>query len=115
MNIIEKILKSHSVDNLKSVSPGDIVTVSVDRAIIVDMAALHPEFVNNPPIKPFDPDKIAIIFDHFVPPPNIEIANRVNKLRKLAKIWGLKDFYDVGRGGISHVFLENLDGFYQVQ
>ena len=104
MNIIEKILKSHSVDNLKSVSPGDIVTVSVDRAIIVDMAALHPEFVNNPPIKPFDPDKIAIIFDHFVPPPNIEIANRVNKLRKLAKIWGLKNFYDVGRGGISHVF-----------
>ncbi len=103
MNTIEKILKNHSIDEIHNVSPGDIVTVNVDKAIIVDMAALHPEFINNPPLKPFDNDKIAIIFDHFVPPPNIEIANRVDKLRKLARLWNIKDFYDVGRGGISHV------------
>ncbi len=103
MNTIEKILKNHSIDKPQEVSPGDIVTVNVDKAIIVDMAALHPEFINNPPIKPFDKDKIAIIFDHFVPAPNIEIANRVDKLRKLARLWNITDFYDIGRGGISHV------------
>ena len=102
MNTIEKILKNHSVSRVNQVSPGDIVTVNVDKAIIVDMAALHPEFLNNPPIKPFDSNKIAIIFDHYVPPPNTEIANRVNKLRKLAGMWNIKDFYDIGRGGISH-------------
>jgi 3-isopropylmalate/(R)-2-methylmalate dehydratase large subunit len=103
MNIVEKILFNHSAEPIRSISPGDIVTVKVDRAIIVDMAAVHPEFVNNPPIKPFDPDKVSLVFDHYVPAPNIEIADRVNRLRKLVDRWGIKDFYDVGRGGISHV------------
>ncbi|MEM0139837.1 MAG: aconitase/3-isopropylmalate dehydratase large subunit family protein [Ferroplasma sp.] len=111
MNTVEKILKNHSVEPVKEVSPGDIVTVNVDKAIIVDMAALHPEFVNNPPIKPFDSNKIAIVFDHYVPPPNIEIANRVNKLRKLVKMWNVRDFYDIGRGGISHALGGELGWF----
>ncbi|EQB73027.1 MAG: hypothetical protein AMDU4_FER2C00110G0027 [Ferroplasma sp. Type II] len=103
MNIIENILFNHSVEPVKYVSPGDIVTVNVDRVIMVDMAALHPEFLDNPPVKPFDPEKISLVFDHYVPAPNIEIANRVNRLRKVVDRWGIKDFYDVGRGGISHV------------
>lgn len=111
MNTVEKILKNHSVEKVSDVSPGDIVTVNVDKAIIVDMAALHPEFVNNPPVKPFDKNKIAIVFDHYVPPPNIEIADRVNKLRKLVDMWGIKDFYDIGRGGISHTIGGELGWF----
>ena len=103
MNIVENILFNHSVEPVKDVSPGDIVTVNVDRVIMVDMAALHPEFLDNPPVKPFDPEKISLVFDHYVPAPNIEIANRVNRLRKVVDRWGIKDFYDVGRGGISHV------------
>ncbi len=103
MNIIEKILRNHSVEDIPEVSPGDIVTVNVDRAIITDMAALHPEFINEPPVKPFDNNKIAVIFDHFVPPPNIEISSRINRLRKLVDLWNIRDFYDAGRGGISHV------------
>ena len=111
MNIIEKILFNHSIEPLTTVSPGDIVTVNVDRAIMVDMAALHPEFVDNPPVKPFDPEKISLVFDHYVPSPNIEIANRVNRLRKLVSRWGIKDFYDAGRGGISHVIGGELGWF----
>ena len=102
MNIVEKILKLHSED-IKEVGPGDIITVNVDKVIITDMAALHPEFINNPPLMPFDSDKIAIIFDHFVPSPNIEISNRINKLRKLVNLWNVMDFYDSGSSGISHV------------
>jgi len=103
MNIVEKILFNHSAEPVNNISPGDIVTVNVDRTIIVDMAALHPEFIENPPVKPFNPEKISLVFDHYVPAPGIEIANRVNRLRKLVKRWGIRDFYDVGRGGISHV------------
>ncbi|SMD30880.1 3-isopropylmalate dehydratase large subunit [Picrophilus oshimae] len=100
MNAIEKILALHS--DKKNVSPGDIVEVSVDMAIILDIIAMHNEFINNPPLKPFDKDKIAIIFDHFVPAPSIEIANRLDKIRKLARIWNIKNFFDYS-GGISHV------------
>jgi 3-isopropylmalate/(R)-2-methylmalate dehydratase large subunit len=111
MNIVEKILFNHSTEHVKAISPGDIATVSVDRAIIVDMAALHPEFVDNPPLRPFDPEKVSLVFDHYVPAPNIEIANRVNRLRKLVSRWGIKDFYDTGRGGISHVLGGELGWF----
>lgn len=103
MNIVEKILFRHSPERINRISPGDIATVNVDRAIIVDMAALHPEFLDNPPARPFDSNKISLVFDHYVPAPSIEIANRVNRLRHLVDRWGIKDFYDVGRGGISHV------------
>ena len=111
MNIVEKILLNHSTEPVKTISPGDIATVGVDRAIIVDMAALHPEFVDNPPLRPFDPDKVSLVFDHYVPAPSIEIANRVNRLRKLVSRWGIRDFFDTGRGGISHVLGGELGWF----
>ena len=84
--------------------PGDIVEVRVDKVIMLDMVSVHPEFMNNPPKRPFDVSKVAVIFDHYVPPPTIEIATNVEKIRKLVKTWGVKQFFDYGRGGISHAF-----------
>ncbi len=102
MNMVEKILAEHS--GLSTVSPGDIVNVSVDRAILLDIAGLHPELVRNPPKRPFDPDRVSIVFDHFVPPATVELAEGTSKIRKLARAWGgIRNFYDAGRGGgISH-------------
>jgi len=93
MNIIEKILKVHSVDEKNEVIPGDIVEVRVDKVIMLDMVSVHPEFMNNPPNRPFDVSKVAVIFDHYVPPPTIEIATNVEKIRKLVKTWGVKQFF----------------------
>lgn len=105
MNIIEKILLNHSVDNsVSSVQPGDIVNVSVDKVIMLDIAGQHPELMKNPPRKAFDPEKVSIIFDHFVPAPNVDMAIGTSKIRKLAERLGIKNFYDYGRGGISHTF-----------
>ncbi|MEM0134196.1 MAG: aconitase/3-isopropylmalate dehydratase large subunit family protein [Thermoplasmatales archaeon] len=104
MNIIEKILLSHSVEEKKDIGPKDTLRVSIDRAIMLDMAGMHPEFLKNPPKQVFDPKKISIIFDHFVPAPSIEVADGTRKIRKLAEHWGVEDFYDYGRGGISHAF-----------
>lgn len=102
MNIIERILSEHMVGGRKDVGPGDIVRTSVDRAFMLDMAGLHPEFLRNPPKKVFDPEKVAVIFDHYVPAPTAEVADGASKIRKLVKKWGVKEFYDYGRGGISH-------------
>lgn len=100
--MIEKILLSHDTEGLKDIGPGDIVKTSVDLAIMLDMAGLHPEFTRNPPKKPFDPEKVAIVFDHLVPAPSVDVASKTQKLRMLAQKWGLTKFHDYGRGGISH-------------
>lgn len=105
MNIIEKILLNHSVDkSLKEIGPGDIATVSVDRVMMLDIAGQHPELLQNPPAKAFDPDKLAVIFDHFVPAPNVEMSRGTSKIRELARRLKVRDFYDYGRAGISHTF-----------
>ncbi len=109
--MIEKILLSHDTEGLKNVVPGDIVKTTVDLAIMLDMAGLHPEFMNNPPKKPFDPEKVAIVFDHLVPAPSVDVASKTHKLRKLAEKWGLTKFHDYGRGGISHTLGAELGWF----
>lgn len=102
MNIIEKILSRHSTVESKEVGPGDIVKVTVDKAIMLDIAGLHPELLRNPPREVFDPDRVAIIFDHFVPAPTTEVAEGTAKIKKLVSKWGIRDFFGYGRGGISH-------------
>jgi len=105
MNIVEKILYSHSVEKTQHLEPGDIVRVKVDLAVLLDIAGLHPEFMKNPPKSIFDPEKVVIVFDHFVPAPTIDIADGNKKIRKLVNRWGVKNFYDYGMGGISHALL----------
>ena len=95
--------------------PGDIVTVSVDRVILLDIAGQHPELIQNPPARVFDPSKISVVFDHFVPAPNVEMANGTAKIRKLVKRLNLNDFYDYGSGGIAHAFAAESGWFYPGQ
>lgn len=112
VNVIEKILLDHSVDSsLKEVSAGDIVNVSVDKAILLDIAGQHPELLANPPNRIFDPDKFAVIFDHFVPSPNVEMAVGTSKLRELVRRLNVRNFYDYGNGGISHAFAAEMGWF----
>lgn len=105
MNVIEKILLNHSIDSdVKQVQPGDIVNVSVDKVIMLDIAGQHPELLANPPREIFDPEKFAVIFDHFVPSPNVDMATGTSKIRELVKRLDVKNFFDYGNGGISHAF-----------
>lgn len=105
LNIVEKILMEHNAEQgRKEIVPGDLVTVSVDKVIMLDIAGQHPELINNPPLRAFDPDKISIIFDHFVPAPNVEMSRGTSKIRELARRLNIKNFYDYGRAGISHTF-----------
>ena len=102
MNTIERILLDHSTEKIKTVEPGDFVNVNLDLVILLDIAGTHTEFTNNYPLKPFNKDKLYLVFDHFSPAGSVEIANSVDKIRKLGTIWDIKNIYSYGDGGISH-------------
>lgn len=55
----------------------------------------------------FDPQKIVAVPDHSVPAMNIKAAKMYQKLKSWVQEKGIEHFYDVGRGGIAHVVLEN--------
>ncbi len=100
---IEKILSSHATEAPgRPVGPEDIVEVTVDRLVLLDMAATHPEFMSHLPHRVQHPERIAWVFDHLVPAPTVELASGLGKLRELARRWGIQEVFDVGRGGISH-------------
>ncbi|MEM1588200.1 MAG: aconitase/3-isopropylmalate dehydratase large subunit family protein, partial [Candidatus Bathyarchaeia archaeon] len=102
MNLTEKILAKAS--NLKEVHPGEIVNAKIDYAMVHDLTApLTIDAFNEIGVKKvWDPNKIIVIFDHCVPASSIEAAELHKKVRNFVKIQGIKNFFDVGQGGICH-------------
>ena len=105
MTITEKILAKHA--NLEHVSPGDIIEVKVDMALANDITApLAIEvFKKIAAGKVFDPAKIALIPDHFVPNKDIASAQQAKEMREFAYQHDIKHYYEVGESGIEHVIL----------
>lgn len=97
--IVEKILSRAAG---REVRPGDIAVCVPDIVVQLDMPYAIDGFWYKPK-KVFDPDRIAMIFDHSVPAPSIKDADGMKEGRRFAKQFGLKHVYDVGRHGISHV------------
>lgn len=97
--IVEKILSRASGRELH---PGDIAVCVPDMVVQLDIPYAIDGFWYHPK-KVFDPDRIAVIFDHAVPAPSIKDAAGMAEGRRFAKQFGLKHVYDVGRHGISHV------------
>ncbi len=102
----EKILSRAS--RRKSVSPGEIVEADIDLAMVHDLTGPHVVEVVKEiagEVTVWDPDKVAIIFDHHVPADKIRAAELQLIMRRVAKKLGIKKFHDVGRGGICHQVL----------
>jgi 3-isopropylmalate/(R)-2-methylmalate dehydratase large subunit len=99
MTIVEKILARKS--NRTRVRPGEIVTVDVDTAVLIDLnfwPGYYHEFR-----KVFDPDKIVVVFDHVVPAKDEDSARALQRGRAFAEKFGIKRLHDVGYDqGISH-------------
>ena len=87
MSIAEKILAVHS-DN-DSVSPGQFITGNIDLilshigtgGVVRDFSKIRPKKFR----KVFDPTKVAVIFDHFVPAPKARWAMAHSLIRKFVK------------------------------
>jgi 3-isopropylmalate/(R)-2-methylmalate dehydratase large subunit len=105
MTITEKILAAHA--GLKSVNPGDLIKVRVDLALANDVTAPLAIQVFNEIGREevFDPDKIVLVADHFVPNKDIPSAQQVKLMRRFALNQDLKHYYELGDGGIEHVIL----------
>ncbi len=104
MTIVEKIL-ARAADR-SNVKPGAIVTVAVDRAVMLDTTFFFLNQMRRDILAVPHPDRIVIVFDHEVPAPSTTSAAAQSTGRAFARRWGISRFHDLGADqGISHVLL----------
>ena len=105
MTITEKILaRACGQDDVRA---GDFVNARLDLALANDITAplAIKEFEAAGLTKVWDPDKVVLVCDHFVPNKDIKSAEQTKLVREFARRQGLSNFFDVGRMGIEHVIL----------
>lgn len=105
MTITEKILARAC--GRQEVHAGDFINARVDLALANDITApLAIKELEAAGIeKVWDPERVVLVCDHFVPNKDIKSAEQVKFVRDFARRQGLTNFYDVGRMGIEHVIL----------
>ncbi len=104
MNLAEKILAAHAGKN--EVAPGEFISATVDMVLSNDITApiSIKEFYRLGVSRVFDPSKIVMVADHFVPNKDILSAEQAKMMREFCLEHGIR-FYDVGEMGIEHVLL----------
>ncbi|NLI70233.1 MAG: 3-isopropylmalate dehydratase large subunit [Firmicutes bacterium] len=105
LTMIEKILargagKSH-------VRPGDIVRVKIDMCLGNDITApvAINEFERMEASRVFDPERIALVPDHFAPNKDIASAQQCQRMRDFARKHQIKHYFEIGRMGVEHALL----------
>src|SRR3990172_4273238 len=99
--IAEKILAGAS--RSEAVQPGQIVDGRVDLLYMHEMLAMAlMPFQEIGTMKVWDPAKIVVTLDHWVPPPTPEIAKMHQTIRDFCHKQGIERFHDVGDHGIVH-------------
>jgi 3-isopropylmalate/(R)-2-methylmalate dehydratase large subunit len=104
LTLVEKILAEHS-DN-KEVSPGEFINVRVDMVLSNDITApiAIREFRRLGVDRVFDPNKVVMVPDHFVPNKDIASAEQAKLMREFAQEQGII-YFELGEMGIEHVLL----------
>jgi 3-isopropylmalate/(R)-2-methylmalate dehydratase large subunit len=104
MTMTEKILARAA--GRPSVTPGEIVEVAVDLVMTNDITAPLSirEFRKTGLERVFDPKKVVLVPDHFVPAKDIKAAEQAKIMREFAHEQGAI-YFEVGRAGIEHVVL----------
>jgi 3-isopropylmalate/(R)-2-methylmalate dehydratase large subunit len=104
MTAVEKVLAAKS--GKASVRPGDVVVPDPDYVMIHDGVVMGAkrELDTLGINRLAAPDKVMMVSDHDVIYGSARAAERGAFNRRAAKQWGVKNFYDVGRGGHGHIF-----------
>lgn len=104
MTAVEKVLAAKS--GRGSVKPGDVVSPDPDFIMIHDGVVMGAKReLDALGIKRLaTPDKVLMVTDHDVIYGSPRAAERGAFNRKAAAQWGVKNFFDVGRGGHGHIF-----------
>ncbi|HNX30575.1 MAG TPA: 3-isopropylmalate dehydratase large subunit [Holophaga sp.] len=111
MTVVEKILARAA--GLEAVKAGDVVEPKVDLAMSHENAALvinqFTEIYEGTgrEARPWDPSRIAVIFDHRVPAEGPKTATNQKLIRAFVARHGIGKFHDIrgDRGGICHQIL----------
>ncbi len=105
MTITEKILAEHA--GIREVEPGQLVTAHLDLVLGNDITApiAIEEFRRAGATRVFDPEKIVLVPDHFVPNKDIKSAQQCQFMRDFAREQNLTHYFEVGEMGIEHALL----------
>jgi len=111
MTVAEKILARAA--GLPAVKAGDVVEPAVDLAMSHENAALvinqFLEIYQGTPLSPtiWNPDRVAVIFDHRVPAESSKTASNQKKVREFVTSQFVRKFHDIRGdvGGICHQIL----------
>ena len=104
MTLAEKILAAHT--DKKRLSPGEFINVRVDLILANDITApiAIREFQRIGLKRVFDPQRVVMVADHFVPSKDIASAEQVKLMREFCYEQGIL-YFEVGQMGIEHVLL----------
>ena len=105
MTMAEKILAAHA--GLEEVVPGKLIECNLDLVLSNDVTApiAIKEFKKIGVEKVFDPTKIALVPDHYVPNKDIKSAEQAKMTRDFAREQGITHYYEVGCMGVEHALL----------
>ncbi len=103
--LAQKILAAHTEDD--EIAIGDLIQVKVDMVLANDITApiAMQEFTKLGVDRVFDPDRIALVPDHFTPNKDIKSAEQCKTMRAFAKQHAITHYFEVGRMGIEHALL----------
>ncbi len=105
MTASEKIIADHA--GRDSVSPGEIVQVKVDLALANDITApIAIENLKKAGVEKLaDPEKVALVPDHFTPNKDIKAATQALMVRRFAHDMHVKWYFEIGEVGVEHALL----------
>ena len=105
MTMTQKILARAA--GVECCRAGELLMCKLDLVLGNDITApvAINEFHRMGAVKVFDPAKIALIPDHFVPNKDIKAATLAKQMREFARAQHIVHYYEVGRVGIEHALL----------
>ncbi|MFA5944829.1 MAG: 3-isopropylmalate dehydratase large subunit, partial [Candidatus Thermoplasmatota archaeon] len=104
MTLPQKILALKSGN--KGVSVGEVVDCKVDVAMAHEaLAQLVKPFKEMGASKVWDPNRIVVPIDHWIPASSESSAKMHASIRKFCQEYDLPHLYDIGRQGICHQIL----------
>lgn len=105
MTISEKILAKHA--GKEQVKPGELIYCHLDLVLANDITApvAIKEFSRLGLDHVFDPERVALVPDHFTPNKDIKSAEQANDVRQFARKYKITNYFEVGKMGIEHCLL----------
>jgi len=104
VTLAEKILAAHT--DKKKVSPGEFINVRLNLILANDITApiAIKEFQRIGVSKVFDPKRVVMVLDHFMPSRDIASAEIAKLMREFCSEQGAL-LFEIGKAGIEHVLL----------